>query len=135
MGQDIEVGQGRLSWSPDERRTGRYGMVTLKGLATDRCLEPDPELAGLRGSLVAQVVQAAEADDAAPEEWLAGQGERITLGFGTVVVEPVWYYVAGIGLRPDDGRDENWLDPDALSRAHHQREVRLWFVPEAWAGS
>ena len=42
-------------------------------------------------------------------------GERIVLGEGTL-----FYYEKGVGLRPEDGRDELWLDIHALYRAHNQ---------------
>ncbi|WIV57911.1 hypothetical protein [Amycolatopsis nalaikhensis] len=53
-------------------------------------------------------------------------GEQITLGSGTVFTEPDpdTGLPTAVGLVPDDGRDEDWLDPRALYRCHNQT-VRL----------
>jgi len=50
-------------------------------------------------------------------------GERIELGTGTIFYDDH----ETIGLRPDDGRDRDWLDPRKLYRLHDQT-VELYFV-------
>ena len=135
MPKEIVAGEGVLTWSADERRTDRYGLVVLMaGDHSDECVMPDRSLVGRRGSLVAQVLETRPSPHIGdifhgltPSE--PEVGERIVFGSGTVFVEQAWRGVDGIGLRPDDGRDEFWLDPKALYRAHNQT-VRLLLVPE-----
>lgn len=57
-------------------------------------------------------------------------GDRLVLGSGTVFIEPTWHEVEAIGVRPDDGRDSDWLKPDVLYQAQNQT-VRLVFEPES----
>lgn len=54
----------------------------------------------------------------------AAVGDEITLGAGTLFVESSRYGTTEIGVSPDDGRDDAWLDPAALYRCHDQA-VRL----------
>ncbi len=94
----------------------------------------DRTLTGRRGELVAEVLETRESTHIG--DWARGLGpetpevgERLVLGQGTAFVEVAFDDADSIGLRPDDGRDEDWLDPGMLYRAHEQT-VKLIFVPE-----
>jgi hypothetical protein len=90
-------------------------------------VEFDQALAGQRGSLVVEVLETRESTHigdlfrgffpSTPQV-----GEVIRLGSGAVFVEPG--EISTIGLLPDDHRTSDWLDPQALYRAHEQT-VRL----------
>lgn len=126
----FEVGCGVLGWPRLERVVDRYGLVLLfEDPKSDDCvplrLPTVPE-----GTLVAEVLETRPSRHMG--DTLRGLypstpqvGERIVLGTGRFVVEESdvgW----AVGLRPDDGRDWDWLDPRALNRVHDQT-VRLVF--------
>lgn len=83
---------------------------------------------GTAGTLVAHVIANGSAydwGDDPPELRPPKPGERVVLGSGTLFTEesmgaPV------IGVRPDDGRATEWMDPNAISRCRN-RLVRLEF--------
>jgi hypothetical protein len=137
---DVVVGEGRLTWAGSERRSDRYGAVVLMHdgdslIRSSGYVQPDRSLAGRRGSLVAEVLEVRGSTHIGDlfrglSPSIPEVGERITLGAGTAFVEKAWDDVEAIGLRPDDGRGEDWLDPKALYRAHEQT-VRLIFEPQA----
>jgi hypothetical protein len=59
-------------------------------------------------------------------------GEVIILGEGELFVEMADYndaFISSIGVRPEDGREMDWMDPHALYRAHDQT-VELAFEPK-----
>ncbi|WP_246370320.1 phosphoadenosine phosphosulfate reductase domain-containing protein [Amycolatopsis echigonensis] len=128
----VELGQGQLWWPRFERQTDRYGTIFL-------CTGPDgadyvtfeSAPVGSHGWLVAVVLETRPsvhcgdlARGLAPT--VPAVGEEITLGSGTVFTEPDpdTGLLTAVGLIPDDGRDEDWLDPRALYRCHNQT-VRL----------
>lgn len=134
MSQSIKLGTGRLSWPCKERIGDRYGLAGVE-VAGTYCLECSPP-EGQRGTLYAVIVETRRSGHigdlfrglypAIPEV-----GERIKLGEGTLFVETL--KEAGerheyAGLRPDDNREIDWLDPKALYRCHDQT-VDLWFDP------
>ncbi|MCP2170098.1 hypothetical protein LX83_006986 [Goodfellowiella coeruleoviolacea] len=119
----IVLGTGSLTWHADERRIDRYGTVHLNRDAdgfTRDLVRFDDAPVGTRGQLVAIVLAvrpAFHAGDlvrgAAPSD--PAVGEEIPLGTGTLFVEPSQDGNTEIGVRPDDGRSEDWLDPTALT--------------------
>lgn len=127
------LGEGVLNWSRYERIGDRYGAIHLE-------TAPDSEKyanwkgapEGTKGTLVAHVLatrQSGHIGDifrgirpSTPEV-----GEEITLGTGTLFTE-MNDGVPRIGVRPDDGRETDWMDPRALYRCHSQT-VRLEFRP------
>jgi hypothetical protein len=134
------LGEGVLSWPNMERVSDRYGVVDLylgPG-GDDPCVIFDEVTTQTRGTLVAVVLDVL---DEWPFQDNHGLGalykrpavnEAVPLGVGTLFTEE-FFSMHGdrpgrilAGVRPDDGRDERWLDPAALSRVHHQR-VRLEF--------
>lgn len=135
-----DLGTGVLTWDGAERRSDRYGAVWLMqdGCTATSRIDPVPQLdvraasgvVGQTGRLVAQVVDARESTHIGdlfrgifPSK--PSVGDRIVLGEGTLFLEPCSFGFT-VGLRPDDGRDADWLDPHALYRAHEQM-VRLFF--------
>ena len=86
---------------------------------------------GAAGTLVAHVIHVTATDDDRefgkrhPELRPPEPGERIVLGSGTLFTEK---YGDGpvVGVRPDDGRAEEWMDSNAIFRCKDQL-VRLEF--------
>lgn len=137
----IVLGEGVLDWPNMERVSDRYGVVDLKHEPHgDTCVIFDDVTAPTHGTLVAVVLDVLD-------EWAyedrngigalyqrPAANEAITLGTGTLFTEEFDSMHGDrpgrilIGVRPDDGRDERWLNPAELSRVHNQR-VRLEFHP------
>ena len=126
------LGKGILQWSRYERICDRYGAIYLYDDSRDPDvvpIEPRPT-EGTRGKLIAQVVEVRESYHIGdlmrglfPSQ--PGLGEEIVLGEGEIFYEEVDRYEA-VGLRPDDGRDYDWLSPSQLYRVHEQK-VELYF--------
>jgi hypothetical protein len=123
-----KLGTGVLTWDGGERRSDRYGTVYLLD-------SPDSEVSvrlaqikeGAHGELVVLVMETRKSrhigdlfHGIAPRTPRVGQ--EITLGAGTL-----FYADSGkVGLKPDDGREDQWLDMRALYDAHEQT-VTLFF--------
>jgi len=128
------IGTGILNWPRKERVHDRYGLVALWP-RDDEMGAPIPmdihPLDGVRGQLIAKVLEAKESTHigdlfreiypVTPEV-----GEEIVLGEGVVFYEAHEDGEVFIGLKPDDGRANDWLDPKMLYRAHAQY-VELYF--------
>lgn len=134
----IELGIGVLSWTGAERRSDRYGTVMLMTDPGTLMTEPRGYInplespVGQRGSIIAEVIETRDSDHIGdlfrglfPET--PEVGERIELGSGTFFIEPTSFGAVLMGLRPDEPRDSDWLNPRALYRVHVQT-VRLLFV-------
>jgi hypothetical protein len=83
---------------------------------------------GAAGTLVARVianVSAYDWGDDPPELRLPKPGERVVLGSGTLFTEK-YGEAPVIGVCPDDGRAEDWMDRNAISRCKDHL-VRLEF--------
>lgn len=130
-----DLGEGILTWPPEERTLGRFGSVQLS-LGDDRYVSFRDAPVGALARLTATVLQvrhAVLADD--PIRQLKttqpAWGEEIELGIG-------WVYqpdlsgrgLIAIGLAPlaKYWRGNEWLSPTALYRAHNHR-VRLELHP------
>lgn len=134
----MDLGTGRLSWSRYERIGDRYGSVKL--FAAEVAL-PWPKYIphGQLGRLSARVIETRESPHigdlfrglfpSTPDP-----GEEIVLGEGHLFVEGTGApgdgstAQGGLGCQPDDGRETDWLSPEALYRAHNQT-VRLTWEP------
>lgn len=145
------LGEGMLNWHRHDRISDRYGAVALFG---DRNHEPSLDdyvgdaypksidyenpPSGLRGRLIAEVVRTRQSGHIGDlfrglrpplsEEERPRVGSRHELGVGTVFIERKDGSMY-LGVRPDDGRDIDWLDPKALYLLHEQT-VRLYFEAE-----
>ena len=83
---------------------------------------------GTAGTLVAHVianVNGYDWGDDPPELRLPKPGERVVLGSGTLFTE-TYGDAPVVGVRPDDGRADNWMDRNAISRCRNHL-VRLEF--------
>jgi hypothetical protein len=87
---------------------------------------------GTAGTLVAHVIHAEVSDDDRefgrrhPESRPPVPGERVVLGSGALFTEEYADWPPLIGVRPSDGRQSEWMDPDALFRCKGHL-VRLEF--------
>ncbi len=148
----VELGTGMLNWNRYERVGDRYGAVSL---FADRAGEPNLEdyisgypdattdfaeaPSGTRGQLRAEVLVNRRSGHIGdlfrglrPPDVPPAPGTILTLGTGTLFVEHD-DGVAAVGLRPDDGRPTDWLDPVVLYQLHEQT-VRLIFIPAERGG-
>jgi hypothetical protein len=136
MAEDaVLLGLGVLGWSRYERITDRYGSVCLFQDSRNTLLPHNCQtIAGTRGTLRAAVLEARQSSHVG--DWARGLrpqtpavGEVIVLGSGTAFVEEGDCGLQ-VGLRPDSGREVDWLSPKAMYRLHDQT-VRLEFQPSA----
>lgn len=128
----VLLGTGQLSWHRGERVTDRYGSIGLFVNHLNDTIELPLAIAneGRTGKLIAIVTETRKSRHVG--DILAGHspstpevGEEIVLGEGTLFTERYDSYFY-LGLKPDDGREYNWLDTKMLYRAHEQ-SVELWF--------
>lgn len=133
------LGEGRLTWPAGERRSDRYGCVALM-LDGDSETEPsgfvsmDKAPVGRSGRLVATVQETRDSTHIGDlfrgfSPGGAVVGDDIALGTGELFREQRGD-MPTVGVRPDDGRDSDWLDPLALYKCHEQT-VRLRFEEPA----
>ena len=136
MNERVILGTGQFGWQRRERVTDRYGAVALfdTGDGPALNLEVFTRIEGQRGHLEAVVIetrQSAHLGDLFrglfPETPEVGEVIRLC--------EPGVAFVERgdcglqVGIRPDDDRKVDWLDPEAMYRCHDQT-VRLVFWPE-----
>lgn len=146
MSEKHFLGEGVLSWPRLERVSDRYGIVSLvrqpvgdpleairhpPKSTTSLVLQQTEALVGLRGKLYAQVIETRQSQHPgdiahAIRPRTPEVGDYVPLGAtGTLVVERVAGELC-VGVQPDDGRPQQWLDTIALYSLHDQT-VRLWF--------
>ena len=118
-----KLGRGILNWDSTERVSDRYGHVyllaALQGDERVRIARPEPVPSRVRLIAVVEEVRTSRhigdifrgIFPSTPTP-----GEHITLGTGVLDVDGAGY----VWLRPEDGRNSDWLDPHALYRAHEQ---------------
>lgn len=136
------LGEGVLSWPNMERVSDRYGVVDLlHDPHGDDCVIFEEITTPMRGALVAVLLDVLDEWPFQDQHGLGASYQRpavnepVVLGAGTLFTEEFASMHGDrpgrvlAGVRPDDGREERWLDPAALGRVHHQR-VRLEFHPE-----
>ena len=126
--QEVTIGVGRLSWSRYERIGDRYGSVNLftKEMDEAKELPRAVPLLGKRGKLKARILRTRKSghigdlfrglSPSTPEV-----GDVLVLGSGVLFRgRPRGTAEGGYGLRPDDDRGADWLDPEALYKCHDQ---------------
>jgi hypothetical protein len=130
---DITVlGQEVLGWSAEERHCDRYGLIHLNAIPDTAHFSPasfDSAPVGARGHLVAVVLETRRSPHIGDFARAVGpstpiMGEEATLGTGTLFIAPWRWGFSLIGVKPDENRSHDWMDPAALYRCHHQT-VRL----------
>ena len=134
-------GSGTFGWPAVERRSDRYGFVGLwrntgseETVALDDVDPDDVFPADLRGSLVAEVLETRASGHTGDlfrgvgpgRENGPAVGDRVVLGAGILRQAVTDWGQELVGLEPGDGRETDWLDPEALYRVHNQT-VRLVF--------
>lgn len=131
----FDLGEGVLTWPPEERLLGRFGSVGLD-LGGDRYATFTDAPIGALARMAATVLEVRQAllrpdpvrqlEATTPDE-----GEEIDLGIGWVFRPDITGqgHVA-IGLAPlaQYWRGNEWLSPTALYRAHNHH-VRLTLHP------
>jgi hypothetical protein len=126
------LGQGVLGWPAEERHADRYGLIHLSAVPDTANFTPVPfntAPVGAHGHLVAVVLETRPSPHIGDLSRGVGPctptvGEQITLGIGTLFVVPWRWGFSLIGVKPDEDRHHDWMDPAALYRCHHQT-VRL----------
>jgi hypothetical protein len=125
------IGRGVLTWGKLERISDRYGTVRLLQDGTEAAAEL--KIPSGHGTLVALVVEARASDHIG--DLFRGiypitptTGDRLELGTGDVFAEKVEGALS-IGVKPDDGRKNDWLKPELLYRCHNSL-VELWWETE-----
>lgn len=117
------LGTGLLSWPSTERIAGRYGIVALFRLGISN--EGESGLQGLPWNVdVASLVGKHGALVAYLED-----GQGVSLGTGTFFTEQA-YGLTYVGLKPDEPREEDWLDPMQLHKVDAymcRQSVELYF--------
>ena len=139
------LGTGVLTWSRAERISDRYGAIYLIQEGANSLTEsPTPSqvdgaltrsLIGMHGKLVAKVLETRESTHIGDifrgiSPRTPKVGDEITLGEGRLFTEPADEGGIMVGVKPDDGRHSDWLQPRALYDAHEQT-VELRFEPGA----
>ena len=136
----VLLGTGVLSWDGIERRSDRYGSVMLLAEGIDSTSINDQEGVlwqanlpdiGALGRLWVKVTDVRESTHIGdifrgifPTTPVLGQ--EICLGTGRLFYDNCAGVYATVGLRPDDGRDSDWLNPGQLYKVHEQ-SVELYF--------
>ncbi len=138
--EGVLIGRGELGWFRAERVTDRYGSVSIYRDGESRLhddIEKVRPLEGKKGTLKALITEVRESSHmgdfcrdlypSTPEV-----GDEVILGQGTLFFEPLeedGKTLYSVGLRPDDERDSDWLNPKSLYRCHDQT-VELFFVED-----
>jgi hypothetical protein len=118
------LGTGLLSWPNNERIAGRYGIVTLF-----RTANIDEGERGLQGLPWNVDVDALVGKHGALSAYLP-DGHEVVLGSGTFFTERD-YGLTYVGLKPDEPREEDWLDPVMLHKVDAymiRKPIELYFV-------
>ncbi len=125
------IGSGILIWDREERRSNRYGSVALMNtLTSETAVSLITKSENQHGRLVAVVKEARQSHHIGDRSHkvfpsMPSIGEEVVLGEGTVFFKKSELGHV-VGLRPDDGRDQLWLDIQGLYRVHEQT-VDLFF--------
>lgn len=129
----IFLTKGVLDWAIAERTSDRYGTVNF-GTECARAYN----YIGYRGKLFVSVLGTRGISHTGDtfrgiEPSIPEIGDIFELGHGEFFIEelPLKNGVTTcIGLKPDDNRKSDWLDPYTLYKVHNQF-VSLWFVSDA----
>jgi hypothetical protein len=135
------LGTGILNWDGSERRSDRYGTVTLSestcedkktSFVTKLNVDGIKALAGKKGTLIARVIEARESRHIGDlfrglcQTRIPNVNEPFVLGVGTLFYEKCSFAPLQLGVQPEDKREHDWLDPQVLYEVHDQT-VELFF--------
>lgn len=140
----ILLGVGSLNWDGMERRSDRYGMVSLfKENSEDKIIEPNTKIeeqaikahVGQKGKLVVKITATRESTHIGDifrglSPSTPKVGKVFTLGDGTLFSRTDINGQIHVGLQPDDDRQSDWLNARTLYKVHEQ-SVELYFEPSA----
>lgn len=128
--------RGIFAWGADERRSDRYGFITVTpenyDLSASSPVSIDDQegfaaLAGRRARITAVVVEARRSGHIGDlfrgfHPSTPKVGKQFKLGEGTLRIKPAAWSGIGLefGLEPDDGRQTDWFDPRKLYKLHDQ---------------
>lgn len=129
----VLLGVGTFGWDGSERRTDRYGAITLcnedswnKTITKEAGLDLKAIKAnvGKKGALIFEVTQTRKSTHIG--DFFRGifpttpkVGAKLKLGIGTLFTDKT-SWCDTVGLFPEDGRDSDWLNAKKLYRAHEQ---------------
>jgi len=134
MSDQILIGRGVLTWNKLERISDRYGTVWLHQDGTEEA-PVELHIPKGRGTLVALVIDARESDHIGDlfrhiYPVTPKTGDRLELGTGEAFAEKKGRSPLSIGVKPDDGRKNDWLDPEKLYRCHNSLVELIWETEE-----
>jgi len=124
----IYLTKGALDWDIKERKSDRYGAVNM-GVEVPRAYN----YIGYRGKLIAKVLGTRSIQHTGDilrgiSPSIPTIGDVYVLGTGEFFIEELGS-ITCMGVKPDDNRDSDWLDPHQLYKVHNQF-VSLWFEPD-----
>lgn len=137
------IGTGVVNWMSKERTNDRYGSIYLAhdngnsignlDLDAKARVDVPVDALGAKGTLYAIVVKTRTSPHMGDLFRGIGPstpdaGEKIVFGTGMLFTE-VTEGITSFGLKPDDGREYDWMNPESFYRAVHQT-VNLYFQPE-----
>jgi hypothetical protein len=135
------IGRGILTWIKSERVSDRYGTCwlmtegdnSLSGSFTraEMWFPPDGEY----GTLIALMLKPIESTHVG--DFFRGlsprtpnTGDIIVLGNGAAFKELQCDGIVAVGIKPDDGRESDWLNPRALYDVHESLVELIWIPRE-----
>jgi hypothetical protein len=130
------IATGVVFWQPAERASERYGAIFLRAIPGGDIVPLPAAYDGEEGTLMASIRESRRSPHIGdrfrgfrpPEEPLV-PGTEVILGTGVVFREPLESGRGfALGVQPADGRERDWLDPEALYKLHYQT-VDLFFDP------
>lgn len=141
----ILIGTGVLTWNRSERVSNRYGSIylgvqdselsTVTHKLTETKIDIIEKLVGKAGKLIAVAIETRQSTHIGDlfrgiSPSTPDVGEVIELGDGFLFTEPNPYEenCHMIGVKPLEEREDDWMNPNALYRAHEQT-VELYFEP------
>ena len=138
------IGRGIFTWDGEERRTLRYGYVTIHGadylekVQTSSLLEVGliSDFVGQQMTLTVKIIETRQSGHVGDHFLKIYPSspkveEIIVLGTGTLSIKSTSFGIGyAIGLVPKDGREDFWIDPRILYRLHDQT-VEIFMTPTA----
>ncbi|MER6605706.1 hypothetical protein ABT282_07270 [Streptomyces sp. NPDC000927] len=123
----VELGTGTLGWNANERCTDRYGAVHLNygERAASRFKDAPLGTVGVMTAEILEVRHLYGIQKSNPPR----VGEVVELGVGELFAD-TYPGVVAIGVKPSDGREDEWLNQKALYRCDGH-VVKLVFTPTA----